>query len=102
MTETKTRTIFPLEDRIVVVPEAVKKESDGGIIIPDAAQERPVRGTVVHVGPGKTNDDGSIKPMNGVKEGDLVVYGLYSGTEVEVDGAVFVVMYHRDVLGIVR
>jgi chaperonin GroES len=103
MNATRTRTLVPVEDMIVVAAEAVRTQSDGGIILPDAAQERPVRGTVLAVGPGKTLEDGSNAAMPRLIEaGATIVYGRYSGTEVELDGQEYVVMHVRDVLGIVK
>lgn len=92
--------ITPLHDRIVV--EAAKKEevTTGGIILPDSAQEKPQRGTVLAVGPGKTLDSGK-KADTGIKVGEVVLYGKYSGTEVTVGGRDYVILRAEDVLAIV-
>lgn len=90
----------PLHDRVIV--EAAKKEevSAGGIILPDSAQEKPQRGTVLAVGPGKTLDNGSKAPID-VQVGDVVLYGKYGGQEVTVDGQDFVILRADDILGVV-
>ena len=84
-TATKTK-IRPLDDRVLVKPEEADEKTASGIFLPEGAKEKPVRGTVVATGPGKLNDDGKRTPLS-VKKGDLVVYGKYGGTEVEVDGS---------------
>lgn len=92
-------TIQPLHDRIVVEPAEQEERTAGGIILPDTAKEKPLRGTVVAVGPGKTLDNGTVAKID-VKAGDTVLYGKYSGTEVTVDGADFVILRADDVLGV--
>ena len=89
----------PLHDRIVVEPAAHEEVSAGGIILPDSAKEKPMRGTVIAVGPGKTLDSGKTSPVD-VKVGDVVLYGKYSGTEVTVSGEDYVILRNDDVLGI--
>ena len=90
----------PLHDRIVIEADAHEEISAGGIILPDSAKEKPMRGTVLAVGPGKTLDSGKISPVE-VKVGDAVLYGKYSGTEVTVGGNDYVILRNDDVLGIV-
>jgi chaperonin GroES len=90
----------PLHDRIVVEPAAFEEKSAGGIILPDTAKEKPMRGKVVATGPGKTLDNGKKAPVD-VKVGDTVLYGKYSGTEVTVSGTDYVILRNDDVLGIV-
>lgn len=90
----------PLHDRIVVEPAPHEEVSAGGIILPDSAKEKPMRGTVVATGPGKTLDSGKTSPVD-VKVGDIVLYGKYSGTEVTVGGEDYVILRNDDVLGIV-
>ena len=92
--------IQPLHDRIVVEPAAFEEVSAGGIILPDSAKEKPMRGTVIATGPGKTLDSGKISPVE-VAVGDVVLYGKYSGTEVTVNGQDVVILRNDDVLGIV-
>lgn len=89
----------PLHDRIIV--EAAEKETKtaSGIILPDSAQEKPLRGTVLAVGPGKMLDSGKLAPIE-VAVGDTVLYGKYSGTEVTIDGSDFVILRSDDVLAI--
>lgn len=86
--------IKPLADRVVVKPADAEQKSQGGIIIPDTAKEKPLRGTVVSAGKG-TKDN----PME-LKEGDVVLYGKYAGTEIELEGDKFIIMRESDVLAI--
>lgn len=92
--------IQPLHDRIIV--EAAEKEqvSAGGIILPDSAQEKPQRGTVLAVGPGKRLDSGQLATID-IAAGDVVLYGKYGGTEVKVDGKDYVILRAEDVLAVV-
>ena len=92
--------LTPLHDRIIV--EAAEKESTtaSGIILPDSAQEKPLKGKVLAVGPGKMLDSGKLVPVE-VQVGDTVLYGKYSGTEVTVDGNEYVILRSDDVLAIV-
>jgi chaperonin GroES len=93
--------IKPLADRVIVKPAEAEEKTAGGIILPDTAKEKPIEGTVVAVGPGKTGDDGKIiKPE--VKVGDRVLYGKYSGTEVTIDGEEYLIMRESDIFGIVN
>jgi chaperonin GroES len=89
----------PLHDRVVVTPLAADEKTAGGVIIPDTAKEKPSKGKVVAVGPGKTLEDGKVVAL-GVKTGDVVYYGKYSGTEVKVAGEEFKILREEDVLGI--
>jgi chaperonin GroES len=91
----------PLHDRIVVQAAAQEERSAGGILLPDTAKEKPVKGTVLAVGPGKTLDNGKIAPVE-VRVGDTVLYGKYSGTEVTVSGQEYVILRQDDVLAIVE
>lgn len=93
--------IKPLHDRIVVEAAAKEERTAGGIILPDNAQEKPQRGAVIAVGPGKRLDSGQLSAMD-VKVGDTVLYGKYGGTEVTVGGKDFVILRADDVLGIVQ
>ena len=87
--------ITPLHDRVVVKPAAAEEKTSGGIIIPDTAKEKPQRGQVVAAGPGKKDE-----PVT-VKEGDTVLYGKYSGTEISVEGQDLLIMRESDILAIV-
>ena len=98
---TATKTIRPLEDRILVRPEEGEETTISGIVIPDTAKEKPQEGTVLAVGPGKRSDNtGDLIPVD-VKEGDRVIYSKYGGTEVKVDGEELLILSARDVLAIV-
>ncbi len=96
---TKTVTLKPLHDRIVVEAEAREEKTAGGIILPDSAQEKPMIGIVAAVGTGKVLENGKVVPLE-VKVGDKVLYGKYAGTEVKVDGEKFLIMQERELLGV--
>jgi chaperonin GroES len=87
--------IRPLADRVLVEPAPAEQRTSGGIIIPDTAKEKPQRGKVVAVGTGKKDE-----PMT-VKEGDNVLYGKYSGTEIQYEGVDYLIMKESDILAIV-
>jgi chaperonin GroES len=87
--------IKPLADRVLVQPSDADETTTGGIIIPDTAKEKPQRGTVIAVGPGKPEE-----PMT-VKSGDTVLYGKYAGTELSVDGGDYLIMRESDVFAII-
>lgn len=90
----------PLGDRVVVKPAEAEEKTAGGIILPDTAQEKPVEGTIVAIGPGKVTDDGKLQKPE-VKEGDKVLYGKYSGTEVTISGEEYLIMRESDIFGII-
>jgi chaperonin GroES len=90
----------PLADRVIVKPKEADEVTKGGIILPDTAKEKPVEGTIVAAGPGKTSDDGKLINME-VKVGDVVLYGKYSGSEVTVDGVEYLIMRESDIFAIV-
>ena len=92
--------IRPLSDRVVVKPVEPEEKKQGGIIIPDTAKEKPQQGEVVAVGPGKISDQGEKIAME-VKVGDKVLYGKYSGTEVTVDDADYLIMRESDIFAII-
>ena len=92
-------SLKPLSDRVVVEPAAAEEKSSGGIILPDTAQEKPQQGTVVATGPGKVSDSGTLVEMS-VKDGDKILYGKYSGTEVNVAGTEYIIMRENDILAI--
>lgn len=87
--------IKPLADRVLIQPTAAEEVTMGGIIIPDSAKEKPLKGTVLAVGDG-TKDD----PMV-LKEGDMVLYGKYSGTEIELEGTKYLIMRQSDVMAVI-
>ena len=91
----------PLNDGIVIKQIEAEKKTAGGILLPDAAKEKPQIGKVVAVGPGKCLDNGKIKPMN-VKIGDEVFYSKYMGNEVKIKDDEFVIIKESDVLGIIE
>ena len=93
--------IQPLHDRIVVEAAPKEEKTASGIILPDTAQEKPQRGSVIAVGPGKRLDSGSLAPV-GVNVGDVVLYGKYGGTEVKVDGKDYIILRAEDVLAVVQ
>ena len=90
----------PLQDRILVQRVEEESKTKGGIIIPDTAKEKPAEGRIVAVGNGKVSDDGNRIPLE-VKEGDRVLFGKYSGTEVKVEGEEYLIMREDDILGII-
>ena len=92
-------SIQPMADRVVVEPLEETEEMRGGLYIPDTAKEKPQQGMVVAVGPGRMNDEGERIPME-VSQGDRVLYGKYSGTEVTVDGNEYLIVKESDVLAI--
>ena len=92
-------SLIPLSARVVVEPAAAEEKSSGGFILPDTAQEKPQQGTVVATGPGKVSDSGTLVEMS-VKDGDKILYGKYSGTEVNVAGTDYIIMRESDILAI--
>jgi len=92
--------IKPLADRVVIKPADAEEKVQGGIIIPDTAKEKPQKGEIVAVGPGKISDAGQTIAMT-VKKGDMVLYGKYSGTEVTVDNVEYLIVRESDILAIV-
>jgi chaperonin GroES len=89
--------IEPLDDRIVVEPIEAEKITKGGIVLPDSAKEKPVKGKVIATGPGRMLDTGKrVEPA--VKKGDVVVYARYGGSEVEIDGKEYMILRESDLL----
>jgi chaperonin GroES len=97
---TMTTKFTPLHDRILVRRVEEAGTTRGGLIIPDSAKDKPQEGTVISVGKGKTNDEGKLFPL-ALKEGDSILFGKYSGTEIKLDGEDFLIMKEEEVLGIV-
>ncbi len=91
----------PLDDRVVVRPLEAEEKTAGGIVLPDTAKEKPQRGTVVAVGPGKLLDTGKRTPVP-VKNGDVVLYGKYSGSDVKVAGEDLKILHENDLLGVIE
>lgn len=93
--------IRPLHDRVVVRRMEEERATPGGIIIPDSATEKPMRGEVIAIGTGKPLDNGDLRAL-AVKVGDIVLFGKYSGTEVKIDGKELVVMREDDIMGVIE
>ena len=93
--------IRPLHDRVVIRRTEDERTSPGGIVIPDTAAEKPIRGVVVAVGKGKILESGDIRALD-LKKGDKVLFGKYSGTEVKVDGEDLLVMREDDVMAVIE
>ena len=93
--------IRPLHDRVVIRRTEEERTSPGGIVIPDTATEKPIRGEVIAVGKGKLLENGDIRPLD-LKTGDKVLFGKYSGTEVKVDGEELLVMREDDVMAVIE
>lgn len=91
--------VKPLDDRVLVHPSEAEEVTAGGIVLPDAAREKPQRGKVIATGPGKLLENGKRGEME-VKVGDQVVYGKYSGTEIELSGETHVILRESDILGV--
>ncbi len=91
----------PLHDRILVKRVEEEEVTKGGIIIPDSAKEKPIKGVVVAAGPGKVADDGKLIPM-GVKEEDQVIFNKYAGTEVKIEGEDLLIMREDDILAVIE
>jgi len=92
--------IRPLGDRVIIRRQEEERTTQGGIVIPDNAAEKPVFGIVVAVGPGKPLDNGDVR-ATAVKKGDKVLFGKYAGTEVKIQGEELVVMREEDIMGVV-
>jgi chaperonin GroES len=93
--------IRPLQDRVVVKALDSETKTKGGIIIPDTAKEKPQQGKVIAAGPGARNEDGKLTPL-GVKVGDTILYGKWSGTEVKIEGEDLLIMKESDIMGVVE
>ena len=93
--------IRPLHDRVLVRRVEDEKKTPGGIVIPDSAAEKPMRGEVIAVGNGKLQDNGELRALD-VKAGDKILFGKYSGTEVKVDGEELIVMREDDIMGVIE
>ncbi|MCO4754252.1 MAG: co-chaperone GroES [Bacteriovoracaceae bacterium] len=94
-------TVKPLNDRVLVKRVEEETKTAGGIIIPDNSKEKPAQGEVVSVGTGYVNQDGSRRALE-VKEGDRVLFGKYSGSEVKVEGNDYLIMKEEEILGILQ
>ncbi|MCE9590265.1 MAG: co-chaperone GroES [Planctomycetes bacterium] len=99
-TASKT-TVRPLEDRLIVKPQEAEEKTKSGLYLPEGAKEKPMMGKVIAAGPGKTNDKGEHVAMT-VKKGDTVVYGKYSGTEIELEDEKFLIIREGELLGVLE
>jgi chaperonin GroES len=93
--------VRPLDDRVVVRPLEAEEKTAGGIVLPDTAKEKPQKGTVIAVGPGKLLDTGK-RSEPAVGKGDVVLYGKYSGSDIKIDGEEYKILHETDLLGIVE
>ena len=93
--------IRPLQDRVIVKRMEEETTSAGGIVLPDSATEKPIRGEVLAVGPGKILDSGDKRPLD-IKIGDTVLFGKYSGTEIKIDDEELLVMREEDIMGVIE
>ena len=93
--------IRPLHDRVIVKRLEEEPTSAGGIVIPDSATEKPIRGEITAVGNGKVSENGDVRPLD-VKVGDQVLFGKYSGTEVKVEGEDLLVMREDDIMAVIE
>jgi len=101
-TATKRKTtLHPLHDRVLIRRIEEQDEKHGSIIIPDTAKDKPQEGKVIAVGTGKVTDEGKRLPL-AVKEGDRILFGKYSGSEVKIDGAEYLIMKEEDILGVLE
>jgi chaperonin GroES len=90
----------PLHDRVIIERLEEERKTAGGIVIPDNATEKPMRGKIIAAGPGKITEDGKVRPLD-VKKGDEVLYGKYSGTEIKLNGKEYLVMREDDIMGVI-
>jgi len=93
--------LIPLEDRVVVKPQEAESKTAGGIVLPDTAKEKPLTGKVIAVGPGKLSDSGTRTAMS-VKKNDVVLFGKYSGSEVQLDGEDYKILRESEILGVIE
>ena len=91
----------PLHDRVVVKRIEAEEKTSGGIIIPDTAKEKPMEGEVIAVGPGARNEQGHLVALD-VKQGDRILFGKWSGTEVKIDGQELLIMKESDIMGVIE
>jgi chaperonin GroES len=91
----------PLHDRVVVTRIEAQGKTAGGIIIPDTVKEKPTEGEVIAVGPGGRDESGKLIPID-LKEGDKVLFGKWSGTEVKIDGVEYLIMKESDIMGVIE
>lgn len=93
--------IRPLQDRLIVQRIESEEKTASGLYIPDTAKEKPQQGRVVAIGKGKVREDGTVQPLD-LREGDKILFGKYSGTEIKIDGQDYLIMREDDVLGVLE
>jgi len=93
-------SIRPLHDRVIVKREVEERKTAGGIVLPDSATEKPIRGKVLAVGNGKILENGDVRPVD-VKVDDIILFGKYSGTEIKLEGEDLLVMREEDIMGVI-
>ena len=93
-------SLRPLHDRVVIRRVGQEEKTRGGILIPDTAQEKPMEGEIVAVGPGTRDKDGMLQPLD-VKAGDRVLFGKWSGTEIKLDGEELIIVGQSDIMGVI-
>ena len=93
-------TLKPLHEKVVVERDDAETKSSGGIVIPDSAKEKPMRGTVVAVGPGRVLESGDVKALD-VKKGDKILFGGYAGSEVKLDGKEYLIVSESEILAVI-
>ncbi|MCO6430632.1 MAG: co-chaperone GroES [Deltaproteobacteria bacterium] len=101
MSDKKKGKIRPLQDRLIVERIEGEEKTTGGLFIPDTAKEKPQQGKVIAVGKGKVREDGTVQPLD-LREGDRILFGKYSGTEIKIDGREYLIMREDDVLGVLE
>jgi chaperonin GroES len=94
-------SFLPLHDRVLIKPMAQEEKTAGGIIIPDSAKEKPMRGEVIATGPGTVDSNGNVHALQ-VKTGDVVIYTKWSGSELKLDGQDHIIMRESDIMGILK
>lgn len=99
MSKKANSKIRPLQDRLIVERIESEEKTAGGLYIPDSAKEKPQQGRVLAVGKGRVREDGTVQPLD-LKEGDKILFGKYSGTEIKIDGDDYLIMREDDVLGV--
>lgn len=97
----KAENLQPVGDRVVIKPLPQEDKTKGGVILPETAKEKPIRGEVIAVGTGRILESGQKIPLE-VKAGDKVLYGKYSGTEVKIEGEEYVILSEKEILGILK
>ncbi len=95
------KKLQPLGDRVVIQPTAREEMTKSGIVLPDTAKEKPQEGKIIAAGPGRLTDEGKREPMD-VKEGDIVLYAKYAGTEFKIEGEELLIVSQKDILAVVQ